>query len=238
MLGKQKRRKLYQYVVEELGMRITKGVYQPGETLPNEEMLCREFDVSRGVLREATKVLVEKGLIHLKPKIGTQIQPRRKWNLFDSDVLIWKLDGGDRVEFQKNVIEVRRIIEAEAARLAARRATTSEIDALKGIYTEMEAALKDETGYLHREFILLDLRFHTAILEASHNELIAQMGYTMRQALLAGRKGDRPDIEAQRESLPGHLKILNAIAAHEQEAACNAALAHIDKVWGDIVRRY
>ena len=99
MINKNKRYKLYEFVVEDLGLKIIKGDYKPGDTLPNEEILSQEFDVSRGVLREATKVLVKKGLIRLKPKIGTQIQPKRQWNLFDPDVLVWKFEAGDKMKF-------------------------------------------------------------------------------------------------------------------------------------------
>ena len=71
MLSKNVRRKLYEYVVDELGLRIIRGDYLPGNTLPNEDSLCKELHVSRGVLREAMKVLIRKGLLESRPKTGT-----------------------------------------------------------------------------------------------------------------------------------------------------------------------
>ena len=85
------RQKLYQYVVESIGSRIIEGAYAPGTTLPNEDTLCRELDVSRGVLREAVKVLTAKGLIQTRPKTGTLVLTPKHWNLFDGEVLVWKL---------------------------------------------------------------------------------------------------------------------------------------------------
>ena len=84
-------RKLYQYIVDEIGQRIIRGEYRAEEVLPTEDQLSTELRVSRGVLREAIKVLTQKGLIQTRPRVGTQILPRENWNLFDPDVLVWRL---------------------------------------------------------------------------------------------------------------------------------------------------
>jgi len=237
MINQNKRYKLYEFVVEELGLKIIKGEYKPGDTLPNEELLSREFDVSRGVLREATKVLVKKGLIRLKPKIGTQIQPEREWNLFDPDVLIWKFEAGDKMKSLENIIEVRRIIESEAAKLAAERGSEEEVSLIRSNYDKMVRFLDDKNGYLYEEYSKLDIKFHTSILEACGNELFSQIGYTIRQALLAARQSDRKDIKAQKETLSLHFDIVNAIENHKPEVAYRATQALIYKIWGEIKER-
>ncbi len=234
MINKNKRYKLYEFVVEDLGLKIIKGEYKPGDTLPNEEMLSREYDVSRGVLREATKVLVKKGLIRLKPKIGTQIQPQREWNLFDPDVLIWKFEAGDKMKFLENIIEVRWIIESEAAKLAAERGGEEEVSIIRSNYDNMVRFLDDKDGYSYEEYIKLDIKFHTSILEACRNELFSQIGYTVRQALLTARQSDKKDIKAQKETLPLHLDIVNAIENQNPEAAYMATQALVYEVWGEI----
>ena len=234
MLNKTRRLKLYQYVVEALGLRIVQGHYQPGDTLPNEDALCQEYDVSRGVLREATKVLIEKGLILSRPKTGTQIQPRQAWNLFDPDVLKWKAASADKYSFLKNITELRRIIEAEAAQLAAERADAAEIEQIDTICGEMVDLLRRDSGYTREEFILLDLKFHTAIMDACHNELLAQLGHTMRQVLLTGREIDQHDFSTHQASLESHQAIARSIGAHEPETAKKAVQAHMDDVWQDM----
>ena len=100
-------RKLYEYLVKEIGNQIVSGDIDPGDTLPNEDSLCQTYGVSRGVLREATKVLAQKGLILTRPKIGTQVQPRESWNLFDADIMLWTLNSGHKMAFLKKVTEVR-----------------------------------------------------------------------------------------------------------------------------------
>ncbi len=213
------------------------SIADKGDTLPNEEILSQEFDVSRGVLREATKVLVKKGLIRLKPKIGTQIQPKRQWNLFDPDVLVWKFEAGDKMEFLENIIEVRRIIESEAAKLAAERAGEEEVSLIRSSYDKMVRFLDDKDGYSYEEYNKLDIKFHTSILEACRNELFSQIGYTIRQALLTARQSDKKGIRAQKEILPLHLDIVNAIENHKPEAAYGATQALVCEIWKEIKQK-
>lgn len=224
-------RKLYEYLVEEIGYKIVRGDFISGDTLPNEDALCKTYGVSRGVLREATKVLTQKGLICTRPKIGTLIQPRREWNLFDSDIMLWTLKSGDRRTFLKKVTEVRRIIESEACRYAAERATGEEIAAIGSWHGKMEATIKDSAEYTYDKYLEMDMAFHTSILDACHNELLAQIGHTMRQAVQEARKADLSDINTQLESLPHHTAMLKSIQKHDPEAAYKASLAMFDQVW-------
>ena len=227
-------RKLYEYVVEEIGLQIMRGDIAPGDTLPNEDALCRQYEVSRGVLREATKVLTQKGLIRTQPKVGTRIQLRENWNLFDADVLLWKLKVGDRLDFLKNVTEVRCIIESEAARYAAQRADAKEIKRITARYEQLAETLADANQYDYDTYLESDMAFHAAILNACSNELLAQIGYTMRQAVHTAREADIHDIDTQRESLPFHLSMLEAIAARDAEKAYQASQAMFQQVWEHI----
>jgi DNA-binding FadR family transcriptional regulator len=204
MMDNSIHRKLYEHVEEAIGVRIIKGEYKPKDTLPNEEALCVEFGVSRGVIREAVKVLHKKGLVLPRPKIGTQIQPRTQWNLFDSDVLVWKLKAGEPLIFLKEVTEVRTIIESEAAKLSASRATLEEIDEIQKNFNRLEAILNDKNNFKFKEYLQIDVSFHTAILEASHNELLAQIGRMMRLAVQTARQADIHDIDILMESVPVH----------------------------------
>lgn len=76
--------------------------------------------------------------------------------------------------------------------------------------------------------------FHTSILDACHNELLAQIGHTMRQAVQMARKADIRDFDTQRASLPLHLAILESIREHTPETAHKASQAMFDKVWETI----
>ena len=234
VLTHDKHRRLYEYVEEEIGVTIVEGTYQPGDSLPNEDSLCRTYDVSRGVIREAVKVLTTKGLVRPKPKIGTQVQPRSRWNLFDANVLQWMLRAGHQLDFLKKVTEVRSIIESEAAKLAAQKATEAETANILDLAARLNALLEQEADYSYESYLELDMRFHLAILDASHNEILASLGHTMRQAVHTARQADTHDLEKQLDSMPHHHAVANAIAEHDPDAAYRASAEMLDLVWRTI----
>ena len=236
MVIKQVRRKLYEYIVEEIGLRILKGEYKVGETLPNEETLSRELDISRGVLREATKVLTQKGLIRTRPKIGTQVTDRGEWNLFDPELLTWRLQIEDRFTFLKQVTEVRRIIESEAARYAAQRADAHATAGIRARLDEMLSFLASPADYNYDTYLAKDMAFHTAVMDASGNELLSQIAFTMRQAVQTARQMDIHDPEIHRQSMDLHEAIYNAIRDQDPEAAYRASQEMFDQVWRYIPR--
>src|SRR5690606_34575932 len=128
-----------------------------------------EYQVSRPVLREATKVLQAKGLVHSKPRVGTLVRPRSEWHLLDPDVLYWLVQSTPQSEFFNTLAGVRRILEPEIAAMAATTATEADIAAIEDAYRRMESAQTRE------ELLQPDLDFHRAIAEATHNDLLAYM---------------------------------------------------------------
>src|SRR6266511_2077717 len=133
------RRGLHGAVVHEIGVRILRGELKPGDALPDNG-LVDEPAVSRTVVREAVKVLAAKRLVESKPKTGTRVRPRRDWNLLDPDVLAWQLEAGLDRRFLEDALELRRLIEPQAARLAAERATEDQVAVLALAHEQMEAA--------------------------------------------------------------------------------------------------
>jgi DNA-binding FadR family transcriptional regulator len=230
-------RKLYQYIVDEIGQRIIRGRYRTKEVLPTEDQLSGELNVSRGVLREAIKVLTQKGLIQTRPRVGTQVLPRENWNLFDPDVLVWRLQIEDKTTFLKNVTEVRRLIESEAARQAARRATDAEIVDIRKTLSKMQDLLSNDSHYVYEDYLELDILFHSKILKASHNDLLSQIGSTVRNAVHKARESDTADIDVQKESLPLHSAIVNGICDKNSDAAYQASQEMFDNVWQHLINK-
>jgi DNA-binding FadR family transcriptional regulator len=213
------RRGLHGSVVHEIGVRILRGDLSPGDPMPTEDELG-EPGVSRTVLREAVKVLAAKRLVESRPKTGTRVLPRSEWNLLDPDVLAWRLEAKPDEQFFADVIELRRIVEPQAAALAANRVTDEELDELERTLGLMEQMVDDQDGY-----VAPDLRFHTIILAACHNELLEQMATMLRavfRALFIRTAATRL------QSLPLHAAIVDALRAHDPEAAERATLALID----------
>lgn len=223
------RPRLYEEVVEEIGLRIVGGIYAVDEVLPIEEDLVEEFGVSRTVIREAVKVLTEKGLLRPRARLGTVVLPRKQWNLLDTDVLNWELIAGRKVELLRKVTEARRIIEPEAAALAAQRATDQEIQAIAEAYHRMELNVDDAKTYIEADMV-----FHSAILAACHNEVLEQMANMMRRALVASREVTTQIPGSSVGALPLHLKVLEAIQQRNAETAYAAMQYLIDQARADI----
>jgi DNA-binding FadR family transcriptional regulator len=216
------KRGLHGAVVHEIGVRIVDGQLKPGETLPDNGFLT-EQDVSRTVVREAIKVLAAKGLVESKPKVGTRVRPRRDWNLLDPDVLAWQIEAGPDAEFLGQALELRRMIEPAAARLAAKRASEEQITALYHFYEAMAAAGNDLDAFMEP-----DLRFHSLLLEACGNELLEHMSEiftaVLRTIFAYSSSSSRSFPRAARR----HRAIVKAIEARDPAAAELAVLRLID----------
>jgi GntR family galactonate operon transcriptional repressor len=208
------RRNLFTHVVQELGSRIVRGDLRPGEGLPNEADLGREFQASRSVVREAVKTLAAKGLLEARPRVGTRVLEPTHWNLLDLDVLGWRYATMPRTQFFRELFEIRRMIEPNAAALAAERATDAEIAALDAAYAAMQAADHSSDAAIDA-----DLRFHRAVLDCSHNELLVQMGGVIAVGLLVSF---RISSQSYGHSLTKHGDVLEAIRRHASDEARSA----------------
>ncbi|MBX3584952.1 MAG: FadR family transcriptional regulator [Rhizobiaceae bacterium] len=164
-------------LANEIGMRIVRGDYPPGTILPNEAKWSETFDVSRSAVREAIKMLMAKSLLSSRPKVGSWVEPRERWNLLDRDVLSWYATAPDREAFLRTVQEFRHIIEPEATALAAERRSEEQMEEITTACREMGEAssLAVRTQ--------ADTRFHLAILRASGNELLVPLGVLIESAL-------------------------------------------------------
>jgi DNA-binding FadR family transcriptional regulator len=203
---------LHGQIVHGIGRQILSGRIRPGDLLPADLGL----PASRTVLREAVKVLAAKGLVESRPKTGTRVSPRHKWNLLDPDVLAWQ----DRASpaFLAKLTEVRLIVEPAAAELAARRASAKEIEAIEGAFREMEAALRDGAEDFEA-FDRADMVFHHSIVRACGNELLQQMGQVVYSALLLSFKATSRLPGRAKASLPEHRAILSAIKGRQARRA-------------------
>ena len=172
-------RKGHSKLAREIGSRILRGDYLPGVLLPNEADWCRTFKISRSVVRESIKILSAKGLVISRPKIGTRVEPRQRWNLLDPDILAWYSKVPDKRKFLESIQEMRYIIEPAAAALAARHGNAEQISAITGACADMGRAETLDAR------IDADIRFHMAILIAAGNEFLLPFGFLIESSLVA-----------------------------------------------------
>ena len=157
-------------LTRSFGKQIAQGEFEPGSALPSEAELCLRFGASRNVMREVVKVLATKRLIDAQAHRGLFVMPAEQWNYLDADVLEWALEKGTNHELINSLIEVRSLIEPTISRWAAERATAVDLVAIEANYNEMAA---NRTNVL--AFQEADIRFHKAILLATHNVVIQQL---------------------------------------------------------------
>jgi DNA-binding FadR family transcriptional regulator len=178
--GSRKRgpgRSLHFTAAEEIGSRILRGDFAPGQLLPNEAEWCKRLRMSRSAVREAMKMLMAKGLVSARPKVGTRVEPREHWNLLDRDVLVWYIAAPDRERFLHSVQEMRRIFEPEAAAMASLNRSPEQMAAITLACQNMGTATSVESR------IEADVRFHLGILHAAGNEFLVPFGSLIESAL-------------------------------------------------------
>lgn len=152
------------------GRRITQSDFAPGTALPSEAELCEQFEVSRNVIREVVKVLATKRLIDAQRNRGLFVMPAERWNYLDADVLEWTLEKGSHPALIRSLIEVRSLIEPMISRWAAERATALDLVDIEASFNDM-AANPTRLDVFHEA----DIRFHRAVLMASHNVVMLQL---------------------------------------------------------------
>ena len=124
---------------------IASGRWKEGDLLPREVDLAARFGVSRNVARECNRGLEERGLVFVRHGRGARVRPEREWNRFDSDVLAALLAGPRAADVIGEYLECRRILEVEAAGLAAERAGDADgaREAMRGHLLTVERYLRE-----------------------------------------------------------------------------------------------
>ncbi|GHB06895.1 transcriptional regulator [Streptomyces clavifer] len=173
---------LHTHVLDALGLEIAAGDCPPGRVLRTDE-LAQRFDVSRTVVREVIRVLESMHLVESRRRVGVTVRPTEEWNVYDPQVIRWRLAGSDRPRQLRSLTVLRSAVEPVAAGLAARHATAEQCAALTECALGMVATSRGQQleGYLRH-----DIAFHRIVLNASGNEMFARLGDVVAE-VLAGR---------------------------------------------------
>ena len=165
--GRQVARNFHSYVINEVGRAIVSGEMPVGSSLPNDAEMMDRFGVSRTVLREALKTLEAKGLVEARAKVGTRVLPQSRWNLFDRQVLAWKLESGPPAAFLDAFQIVRRSLEVEAARLAAQNREAEHVRLLNYWLNQ-----RIVMAHQPEPFAIAEFEIHRVVAEASGNPFL------------------------------------------------------------------
>jgi DNA-binding FadR family transcriptional regulator len=218
-------------VTAELVQRIVRGVHPPGTPMPPEPALCETFSVSRTVVREAVKILQEKGLVQVRQGTGTMVTPPTMWNMLDELVLAASIAEDEGLAILDDLVVTRRLLESDMANVAARVATDEAIDRLRTLVDRMDGLVGDHVTYAEH-----DRAFHDAIMQASGNRLARAVVRALEsQVVNTARYMGQPKRELCIASNRGHRSIYERVAAHDPDGAAEAMFTHITEAW--LVRR-
>ena len=226
-------RGLHGRVVQQVGLQIVRGDLAPGDTV-NIDELGEHFDVSRTVIRESLKVLAGKGLVDARPRRGTYVREREAWNLLDPDVLGWQFEALTDLSLMDKLAEVRAIVEPAGAALAAQHRDDRDLAVLRKALDDIEASeAEGATGDL---LVDADLRFHRALLAASHNELVEQLAVVIEIGLRARDRYVHNHRVSVKDGLRAHTEVYQAVEAGDPDAARAAMSGLLEEAARDVAR--
>jgi GntR family transcriptional repressor for pyruvate dehydrogenase complex len=212
-------------IANQIKTLISEGRLKPGDRLPPERELIKQFAVSRPSLREALNSLVATGFLEVKQARRTYVKSVTSGRMQDPLSLLIKNDT------QKifDLIEVRKAMEAWGAFHAAQRATEGDMKQLEDIVKEMKKALEEE-----RPWEKLDADFHLALAQATHNTIQTHIMSTIHDLLKESMARVFTDRVKTMKLFQQHSQIFNAIKNHAPERARERMLRHLNYVESEV----
>jgi len=206
--------RLHGRIARDLGIAILSGRLPPGHQFETEVDASGRHKVSRAAYREAMRTLVAKGLVEARPKAGTRVTARHRWNLLDPDVLSWMFAEEPDLFLIESLFELRRIVEPEAAALAAMRRTEAHVERMRTALAAMtEFTLADPRGQQADEL------FHSVLLEAADNPYLRTLSSSVAAAVAWTTIYKQKEKPLARDPVPDHVRVLDAISAGDVDGA-------------------
>lgn len=212
-----KRANLPSSIADRIRRQIGSGQLKPGEQLPGHRELATMFSVSVGTVREAISMLVSEGLIATRAGHGTFVAESS-----EQIPTIWSASPLDRGKVEE-LIDAREILEGALAAMAAERATSEQIEQLRGIIERMQEAHSDAAG-----FLAADVELHILLAEAANNRyLLKAMGgirSMLRRDLELGAELSIRRVGDLQFAVDEHRQLVEAITARDSAAARTAMI--------------
>ncbi len=211
----------YEKVIDHIILMVKSGKLAPGDRLESIEKLAEKFGVSRSVIREALTGLRMMGLVQIQHGEGTFIadSTHTSFSLPLTTMLFMKKED------IKELLEVRKILEAGAVRLAASYRTTEDLQKLEQVLKEMKNNQLNEKA---------DYQFHYLIIQASQNKMLRNLLQSISDVMIEtihdAQKIILQEEETSESLIKDHELIYQAIKHQQPNQAENHMLQHIEKV--------
>jgi DNA-binding FadR family transcriptional regulator len=209
--------RIHGVIARTLGIAIVSGQHQPGDVLNNEIDASEQLNVSRSAYREAMRILAAKGLVESRPKTGTRVSPRSRWNLLDPEVLAWSFASEPSEAFIRQLYELRMIVEPAGAPRPAERRDDVQLERMRAALVLMQSeTLATEVGRA------ADRDFHDTVLEATGNAPLFTLSSGIGAAVRWTTIFKQRERQLPRDPMPDHWKVFDAIAAGRADQAREA----------------
>lgn len=216
----EKEKRLSDSVADEiLNMIIIEKRFQPGDKLPNENVLSDALQISRTTLREAIRILATNGVLEIQRGRGTFVAERLN---ISGNVILEPLTAARDKMTAKDLYEMRLIFEPEAAYLAALRASDRERRRIADLGRQVEAKILSGENRANEE-----QAFHKSIAKATRNEFMHQLMPVIYKAIDKGILLSENNSQVAQDTLSDHRMIVNFLESGNAEGARCAMKIHI-----------
>jgi DNA-binding FadR family transcriptional regulator len=217
----------FEAALDQLTEAIRMGDLRVGDRLPTERGLASVMGISRPTLREATKLLVDAGVLDVRrgPQGGTFVRndhiPRAL--LAEQSQL--------RLSEITDVLHARRLLEPRVAQLAGVHATSEDFDAMQLTIDQQQEVASDRD-----RFVQCDIRFHLGIARATRNSMLVELMHTLLTRLDIARDMAMRDSHDPERAIEIHVETLAALKSRDMSAiavAMDRHLAFLESFWQD-----
>ncbi len=229
MFEKAKPIRTYQVVAEQIQEAILSGKIKPGERFPAERNLIKEFDISRRTLREAFRVLENKGLIEIRTgKNGGAVVRDMNTEQMAESLAILIRSGKASLP---NLTEFRWDLEGLVASRAAEKATEKDIAVLKGLLEEGEALLSEKI-FDWKAFLDVDRRMHIGVASIARNPIHEFILTSIHENIFRYYENYLPKTKkVSRLNYKDMFDLVQAIEQGDEALAAQKAREHVGHGW-------
>ena len=213
-LSTARRAGLVDQVIEQLRTSVSSGEWPVGQRIPNEAVLVESLGVGRNTVREAVRALAHAGILDVRQGDGTYVRATS-----EVSGALRRLCGAEL----RDVLQVRRGLEVEGARLAAAHRTDADVAELRALLARRDACLQDGRT---DDFARADVEFHLAVVASSHNVMLTELYRGLLEAVAASvaTTHEKP------VEIVDHGLLLDHIAAGDVDQAARTAGELLDRI--------
>jgi len=200
-------------IVESIKRALINGDLKPGQRLPSENELAQSLEVGRNAVREAMKMLSALGIVKIKRGNGTYIATESSLVSFTPLSFAILLQMG----MTKELLELRSLLQVGYCQLAAQKISNEELEQISKILEDWSYYSNDSKKDVEN-LVNLDLNFHYAILNATHNSFVINIGKAVEELFYSSIRTVISDEKGLERGIEGHQQILMAIRSRNPES--------------------